>query len=241
MSTGSGSRNLGASECQQLGREQPGAFGGLHDLVEIAGHVVRGGQAETGDVRRADDHGQCVVEVVRDAARHARQRLEPPCLLERMLRVLALFPFVGVLPLGALEREPLFVLAIGELAVHLHLVRQLFHDVELEHRNHEAEEDQDDGVAQPDGRHARIPQFGRDRRHEPERHRGPRQQVQPDDGRECDGGAAPPEEQRRGEHGDHLDHRVASGEAAARGEQERAEGEERQEGHRGAGEPQPGR
>ena len=167
-----------------------------------------------------------------DAAGHARQRLQPLRLVERVLGPLALLAFVGVLLFRALERQPLLQLTLGELAVYLYLVCQLLDDVELQRRHDQAEGHEDDRVAEPDARQPRIPHVDRERRHQLEGHHRPCQQMHTDGRRESGGRAAPPEEQRRGEHRDDVDRRVARGEAPACGEDEPAEGQEREQRHR---------
>ena len=55
----------------------------------------------------------------------AAERLQPPGLLERVLRAFALLAFVRPLALRPLERDALLHLAFGQLAMHLDLVREL--------------------------------------------------------------------------------------------------------------------
>ncbi len=52
-----------------------------------------------------------------DAAGHARQRLEPPRLIERVLGPFALLAFVCALLFRALQRQALLQFTLGELAV----------------------------------------------------------------------------------------------------------------------------
>ena len=81
-------RELPAREQQQLARQRRGALGRVHDLVRRLGRAA-GRERVLEHARVAADHGQQIVEVVRDAAREAADRVHllrlAQLLLEREL------------------------------------------------------------------------------------------------------------------------------------------------------------
>jgi len=67
--------HLPAPEGEELLRERHRALRGRRDVVQVASHRVVDREVLRHEVRVAEDDGEDVVEVVRDAAREAADRL----------------------------------------------------------------------------------------------------------------------------------------------------------------------
>src|SRR2546428_639605 len=65
-----------AAEREELSRQARGALGGALDLVEALAHRVLGLVTGERELAQADDYGEHIVEVVRDATRKAPDRLD---------------------------------------------------------------------------------------------------------------------------------------------------------------------
>jgi hypothetical protein len=89
-----GHQALAAGEGEELAGELAAAFGGLQSVVDEADEIVLpGGHAAAHEVERADDGGEQVVEVVRDAAGELADGLEFLGLAERRIRLFRVRPF----------------------------------------------------------------------------------------------------------------------------------------------------
>ena len=93
-STRSGQQRLGAGEGQQAAGQRGGAGRAFHRVVEVHHHLApRAVEAAQGKVDAADDDGEHVVEVVRDAAGQLADRFHLLDLAELGLGGLALGGF----------------------------------------------------------------------------------------------------------------------------------------------------
>ena len=107
-STTCGVHDLAAAEHEQLAGERGGAVGGAADLLDVVAHRVVARQLALGEADAGEDHGQQVVEVVRDAARELSDRLQALGLWQARLELGAL--------LGELRRRSVMSVAIVQTA-----------------------------------------------------------------------------------------------------------------------------
>ena len=71
-----------AAEDEQLARQRRGALGRARDLGHVLGRRMVVAERLGHEVGVVEDHGQQVVEVVRDAAGELAERVHPLCALE---------------------------------------------------------------------------------------------------------------------------------------------------------------
>ena len=101
--------HLAPAEGKELAGECGGAVGGAADLLEVAAVRRRGWKFEQDEIAIAADHGEHVVEVVRDATGETADRLHLLRLNELPLELLALSDVDEGIPpesrIGALANE----------------------------------------------------------------------------------------------------------------------------------------
>ena len=81
--------DLPPAEHQELARERGGPVGGAADLVDVVADVRVGASSRWANPTQVEDHGEQVVEVVRDAARELPDALQALGLREALLELLA--------------------------------------------------------------------------------------------------------------------------------------------------------